>query len=216
MSLPTVAHRVVANGRCGEVLLHDATDMDLTYKIKFDDGTSDWFKQSEVMAESAAAGVIKFGKQDLRQVDSSCSTLPSVGYSSASSDKSLDTTSEVSDAADLGDSTIVKADVMRSGNFQCPHCSGQFETEKAMHLSCRDKCMKMPTEVSDGCKSGDGSILSVGVKLSGKIQCPDCSQKFDTEKALNLHCKFIHDAASSINVGYVLEYEFNGARKVGA
>jgi hypothetical protein len=41
--------------------------------------------------------------------------------------------------------------------------------------------------------SGDGSIDNVGIKVNGTYQCPDCRQKFDSEDAVSLHWKFIHD-----------------------
>nr|ABV72539.1 unknown [Heterocapsa triquetra] len=48
-------------------------------------------------------------------------------------------------------------------------------------------------EISDAAKSGDGSVNNVGIKMTGKFKCPDCSQKFDSVKAKELHWKFIHD-----------------------
>jgi ankyrin repeat protein len=42
-------------------------------------------------------------------------------------------------------------------------------------------------------KSGDGTIDNVGIKLHGKVQCGECNQKFDNEKALKIHWRFIHD-----------------------
>jgi len=50
--------------------------------------------------------------------------------------------------------------------------------------------------VEVGCeatKSGDGSVENVGMIMEGSFQCPDCRQKFDTQKAKDLHWKFIHD-----------------------
>jgi sulfite oxidase len=47
--------------------------------------------------------------------------------------------------------------------------------------------------VSPEAASGDGSLANVGMKLEGTHQCKHCRQKFCTEKALNLHWKFIHD-----------------------
>jgi len=41
--------------------------------------------------------------------------------------------------------------------------------------------------------SGDGSIQHVGMKLDGHILCSDCRQRFDSDKALNIHWRFIHD-----------------------
>lgn len=41
--------------------------------------------------------------------------------------------------------------------------------------------------------SGDGTIDNVGIKLGGMVQCPDCNQKFDTERAQQTHWRFIHD-----------------------
>merc|ERR1711862_917639 len=48
-------------------------------------------------------------------------------------------------------------------------------------------------EISDAAKSGDGSTANVGIKMTGSFQCPDCRQKFDSEKAKQLHWRFIHD-----------------------
>merc|ERR1712028_133903 len=48
-------------------------------------------------------------------------------------------------------------------------------------------------EITAAAKSGDGSVENVGIKMSGSFQCPECRQKFDTEKAKQLHWKFIHD-----------------------
>ncbi len=45
-------------------------------------------------------------------------------------------------------------------------------------------------EISDAAKSGDGSVTNIGIKMNGSFQCPECRQKFDTEKAKQL---FIHD-----------------------
>ncbi|CAE8683848.1 unnamed protein product [Polarella glacialis] len=42
-------------------------------------------------------------------------------------------------------------------------------------------------------KSGDGSTQNVGIKVDGKFPCPDCRQKFDDEKAKQMHWKFTHD-----------------------
>ncbi len=48
-------------------------------------------------------------------------------------------------------------------------------------------------EISAAAKSGDGTVINVGIKTDGKFQCSECRQKFDTEKAKQLHWKFIHD-----------------------
>jgi len=48
-------------------------------------------------------------------------------------------------------------------------------------------------EVSPEAQSGDGAIQNVGLKVDGKVQCPNCSQRFDTERALKIHYHFIHD-----------------------
>lgn len=41
--------------------------------------------------------------------------------------------------------------------------------------------------------SGDGTVDNVGIRLDGRVQCPDCNQKFDTQRATEIHWKFIHD-----------------------
>ena len=48
-----VGSLVLANGRAGELLLYDAGDPGMTYKVKFDDGKADWFKHSEVVADES-------------------------------------------------------------------------------------------------------------------------------------------------------------------
>lgn len=50
-----------------------------------------------------------------------------------------------------------------------------------------------PTEISEAAMSGDGSVENVGIKLDGAFPCLECRQKFPTEKAQQLHWKFIHD-----------------------
>lgn len=40
--------------------------------------------------------------------------------------------------------------------------------------------------------SGDGTMENVGVKVSGKFQCDQCRQKFDTQADVMLHCRFTH------------------------
>nr|ABI14299.1 unknown [Pfiesteria piscicida] len=48
-------------------------------------------------------------------------------------------------------------------------------------------------EITEAAKSGDGAVTNVGIRTTGAHQCPDCRQKFDSEKAKQLHWKFIHD-----------------------
>lgn len=48
-------------------------------------------------------------------------------------------------------------------------------------------------ELSDAARSGDGTISNVGIKLTGRIKCPSCRQRFETEAASKMHYKFIHD-----------------------
>lgn len=130
--------------------------------------------------------------------------------STASGDGS-DGNSEGGDTAMTDDDTT-GSNVKLDCNFGCPHCFRRFETAEALYQ--HDTCMAMPSKMVDSAKSGDGSIVSVGLKLDGKIQCSHCSQKFDTEKALSLHCKFIHNGDSLMNTGYTLSYEFNSSKVV--
>ena len=48
-------------------------------------------------------------------------------------------------------------------------------------------------EISAAAKSGDGATQNVGIKVGAQFQCAECRQKFDSEKAKQLHWKFIHD-----------------------
>lgn len=49
------------------------------------------------------------------------------------------------------------------------------------------------TQVRKEARSGDGSLENVGIKLDGAIQCCHCFQRFPTQRAYDLHWKFIHD-----------------------
>ena len=62
------------------------------------------------------------------------------------------------------------------------------EDEHANFAGTRDNI-----ETVDPIKSGDGSLEHVGIKVGGQFQCPDCRQKFDTEKTKLIHWRFFHD-----------------------
>lgn len=49
------------------------------------------------------------------------------------------------------------------------------------------------TDISAEARSGDGTVANVGIKVSGLLLCSDCRQRFESEKARQLHWKFIHD-----------------------
>jgi len=55
------------------------------------------------------------------------------------------------------------------------------------------KVAKDGLEITDEAKSGDGTLTNVGIKLGGKFECEHCRQMFETDRALGLHFKFIHD-----------------------
>jgi len=44
----SVGSKVVVKDRTGEVVMHDPTDALLTFKVSFEDGSTDWFKHSDV------------------------------------------------------------------------------------------------------------------------------------------------------------------------
>jgi hypothetical protein len=48
-------------------------------------------------------------------------------------------------------------------------------------------------EISEAAKSGDGTIVNVGIKVNGKFKSPVNNQMFDTQEALDLHLKYLHD-----------------------
>merc|ERR1712113_823442 len=68
----------------------------------------------------------------------------------------------------------------------------------SLHLACGTLCLeptpacRMPEtmEISEAAKSGDGTVTNVGIKMTGTFKCPECRQKFDSQKALDLHLKF--------------------------
>ena len=53
--------------------------------------------------------------------------------------------------------------------------------------------MPPKVDMTEAAVSGDGTVTNVGIRVAGVIQCPHCRQKFDTQKACDLHYKFIHD-----------------------
>jgi len=48
-------------------------------------------------------------------------------------------------------------------------------------------------QFSGAALSGDGTLKNVGIKLDGQVNCSGCKQKFETQKVLELHWKFMHD-----------------------
>jgi len=48
-------------------------------------------------------------------------------------------------------------------------------------------------EISEAAKSGDGTLENVGRKVGGKFKSPVNNQLFDTQEALDLHLKYLHD-----------------------
>eukprot|EP00928_Gymnodinium_smaydae_P034473 TRINITY_DN24411_c0_g1_i1.p1 TRINITY_DN24411_c0_g1~~TRINITY_DN24411_c0_g1_i1.p1 ORF type:complete len:305 (-),score=28.95 TRINITY_DN24411_c0_g1_i1:216-1130(-) len=47
-------------------------------------------------------------------------------------------------------------------------------------------------DVSPEAMSGDGTLANVGIKLDGGYACRHCHQRFCSDRALDMHCKFIH------------------------
>merc|ERR1712217_778620 len=64
-------------------------------------------------------------------------------------------------------------------------------------------------EISDAAKSGDGSLEKVGIKVNGKFKSPVTNQWFDTQEALDLHLKFLHDPKKSLQYGGVKLIQVN-------
>ena len=48
-------------------------------------------------------------------------------------------------------------------------------------------------EISEAAKSGDGTLENVGRRVGGKFKSPVNNQLFDTQEALDLHLKYLHD-----------------------
>jgi hypothetical protein len=189
---------VVATGRVGSIILHDPSDEEMCYKLRFADGLQpecDWF------ARTAVAG------------GGTTVAPPLVPATFPNRHRKRDATVKT-DLCTIDESDVLqKVPDKHSGMFHCPHCNKKFATAEALYQ--HDNCMDMPSEVGDAFRSGNGSIAAVGMKLSGMVPCLHCNQKFDTEQALSLHCKFIHDGAI-FNVGYALTYDFNDGKRIDA
>jgi len=50
-----------------------------------------------------------------------------------------------------------------------------------------------PMEIAEEAKSGDGTVENVGIKVGAQFQCSKCRQRLTSERAMQLHWKFIHD-----------------------
>jgi len=185
---------VLATGRVGGVVVHDPSDEDMCYKLRFEDGLQpevDWFAQTAVMVPGG-----------LPPAPAQAAVPPAAG-AAVTDRRTIDESESFQNLPDK-----------HSGLFVCPHCTRKFETAKELYQ--HDNCMLMPAGIVDAARSGNGSIDSVGLKLSGKVPCLHCSQKFDSEQALSMHCKFIHDQSSGMNVGYSLEYSFSSRKDIDA
>merc|ERR1712176_996581 len=66
-------------------------------------------------------------------------------------------------------------------------------TLRALGIESNGNGQQPLLEISDVARSGDGTVANVGIRINGAFQCPDCRQKFDSERAQQLHWKFIHD-----------------------
>lgn len=49
--------------------------------------------------------------------------------------------------------------------------------------------------------SGDGTLEKVGIKMKGKVQCSSCAQRFESQKFLELHVKYMHHLESPVAEG---------------
>ena len=58
-------------------------------------------------------------------------------------------------------------------------------------LQCR--AFAVCFEVTEAAKSGDGTLQHVGIKLNGEFVSPVTTQRFTTQKALELHLKYLYD-----------------------
>jgi len=197
--------RVVATGRIGSIVLHDPSDEEMCYKLRFADGLqpeADWFARTAVAVPGDKAVAPPLAVASWRRPPRR-GKPPLADAMVKSDDSSIDESGALQKLPDK-----------YSGMFHCPHCCKKFGTAEALYQ--HDNCMDMPSELGDAFKSGNGTIDSVGMKLSGKVPCLHCNQKFDTEQALSLHCKFIHDGVSMMNVGYSLSYDFKDSKRIDA
>jgi len=46
---------------------------------------------------------------------------------------------------------------------------------------------------AEAARSGDGTIVNVGIKVAAVIPCQHCNQRFDSDSARDVHWRFIHD-----------------------
>jgi len=113
--------------------------------------------------------------------------------------------------------------------FQCPDCTLKYATDKALSMhhvhfhqgwdaphddaACiLDAAARQnPTQTEDiAMAKSVAEMCEGGMNLPVKFPCPHCSQKYDTERALSMHCRWIHPPeGESMNEGYTLSYDFD-------
>jgi len=67
------------------------------------------------------------------------------------------------------------------------------ETKQTGAAPVRKPALAPTMAISKEAMSGDGTIANVGIKVNAKFKSPVNNQMFDTQEALDLHLKFLHD-----------------------
>jgi CDGSH-type Zn-finger protein len=84
---------------------------------------------------------------------------------------------------------------LASKNF--PYCDGSHVALNKQGISNAGplvfKQEKPGAALPAECKSGDGSLENVGIKVNATFQCVGCKQKFDSDKVKEIHWRFAHD-----------------------
>jgi hypothetical protein len=74
------------------------------------------------------------------------------------------------------------------------------ETAQTGKPADKDSSKADTMEISPEAMSGDGTIEHVGIKVDGKFKSPVTNQTFDSQEALDLHLKYLHDPYKSAAV----------------
>merc|ERR1712032_1715507 len=117
------------------------------------------------------------------------------------------TKERICDSSDKVEVAYSYSGVGTDGLFRCPHCSKCFLTAK--DLDEHEDCMAQP------------QIVAQPIIVGASIGCtvPGCGQRFLSQRALEVHLKFMHDGQNLLtekDTGYELVYEFNGAKEVAS
>eukprot|EP00929_Paragymnodinium_shiwhaense_P104755 TRINITY_DN69463_c0_g1_i1.p1 TRINITY_DN69463_c0_g1~~TRINITY_DN69463_c0_g1_i1.p1 ORF type:complete len:521 (-),score=71.27 TRINITY_DN69463_c0_g1_i1:218-1705(-) len=95
-----------------------------------------------------------------------------------------------------GESTGALLQHCLPGRFSSTASSKATSQAAAGGASSAGTARRTASAVCGEALSGDGTLEHVGIRLTGKFQCAECQQRFDSERAERMHWRFVHDPSA--------------------